>query len=143
MLYLAQVINNLDNDSIDIQLLANQQPNQIWTICSRETITLPNYKFLNEGVLILVEIEQTREIKEIKEAKEWILSIINLYFSQPKISVESLQQEKLKMEAWQRELTSQNLEITQARLELNSRLEQLQELEEKLKELLNKTQSND
>ncbi|ELR99576.1 hypothetical protein [Gloeocapsa sp. PCC 73106] len=139
MLYLAQVKQSLTEGCIDVQLLAYQQPNQVWSICHPETITLPNYKFLNEGVLVLIEFQDS-EVTNLKEAKEWILTIINLYLGQHNISPEIIEQEKIKIEAWKRELTSQNQEITQVRLELETRLEQLQELEEQLKDILRKTQ---
>ena len=113
----------------------------MWGICHPETVTLSNYKFLNEGVLVLIEF-QDREVKNIKEAKEWILNIINLYLGQNYLTQEALEQERIKIEDWKRELTSQNQEITQVRLELETRLEQLQELEEQLKHIIEKTEKD-
>ena len=48
MLYLAQVKNSFNQDSLALQLIAHQQANLTWSICNPEIMTLPNYNFLNE-----------------------------------------------------------------------------------------------
>jgi len=136
MLYLAQVKNNLNQNNIDLQLIAQQQTNFSWQLYQKQTITLSNYNFLNEGVLVLVNLGQEQEIIDIKEAKDWILEIINNYLNSDNISLEKLEQQKQEIEEWRRELTAQSQEITQTRLELETRLEQLQELEENLNNMI-------
>jgi len=136
MLYLAQVKNSLNQNNIDLQLIAQQQTNFSWQVCQKQTISLSNYNFLNEGVLVLVNLGQEQEIIDIKEAKDWILEIINNYLNSDNISLEKLEQQKQEIEEWRRELTAQSQEITQTRLELETRLEQLQELEENLNNMI-------
>ena len=141
MLYLAQVKNSFNQDSLALQLIAHQQANLTWSICNPEIMTLPNYNFLNEGVLVLVNVEENREIVDIKEAKDWILTLINIYLNSESISLEKLEQEKSKLEEWKQELTSEQQKITQDRLELETRLEQLQELEDNLKRMMEKQEN--
>lgn len=141
MLYLAQVKNSFNQDSLDLQLIAYQQANLVWSICHPEIITLPDYHFFNEGVLVLVNVEENREIVDIKEAKDWILTLINIYLNSESISLENLEQEKRKLEEWKQELTSEQQKITQDRLELETRLEQLQELEDNLKKMMEKQEN--
>ena len=141
MLYLAQVKNSFNQDTIDLQLIAHQQANLSWSICDPEIITLPNYNFLNEGVLVLVNVEDNRDVVDLKEAKDWILTLINIYLNSESLSLEKLEKEKTKLEEWKQELTSEQQKITQDRLELETRLEQLQELEDNLKKII-KQQEN-
>jgi hypothetical protein len=141
MLYLAQVKNSFNKDSLDLQLIAYQQANLSWSICHPEIITLHNSNFLNEGVLVLVNVEENKDVVDIKEAKDWILTLINIYLNSESLSLENLQREKSKLEEWKQELTSEQQKITQDRLELETRLEQLQELEDNLKKMI-KQQEN-
>ena len=141
MLYLAQVKNSFNQDTIDLQLIAHQQANLSWSICHPEIITLHNYNFLNEGVLVLVNLEDNRDVVDLKEAKDWILTLINIYLNSESLSLEKLEKEKTKLEEWKQELTSEQQKITQDRLELETRLEQLQELEDNLKKMI-KQQEN-
>jgi hypothetical protein len=62
MLYLAQVKNSFNKDSLDLQLIAYQQANLSWSICHPEIITLHNSNFLNEGVLVLVNVEENKDV---------------------------------------------------------------------------------
>lgn len=129
MLHLAQVRKSKEHSCLELQLLAYQKPNQSWSICHPETVIVDNYQFLNEGILVLVELNQNKDIINIKEAKEWILNIIKTYLCQQQVTPEFLQTEKDKIEAWKQELTTQSQALTQKSLEVETRLEQLQELE--------------
>ncbi|TVQ45662.1 MAG: hypothetical protein EA365_07305 [Gloeocapsa sp. DLM2.Bin57] len=136
MLYLAQAKNSCNPDSIILQLIAYQESNLTWSLCHPEIVIIDNLYYLNEGVLVLVNLDENENLIDIKEAKDWVLNLVNLYLNSDKISPESLEQEKQRLEEWRRELTAKNQEITQTRLELETRLEQLQELEENLKKLI-------
>lgn len=137
MLHLAQVRKNTTSNSLDLQLLAYQKPNQLWSICHPESINLKDHQFLNEGILVLVELNENREIVNIKEAKEWILNIINNYLGPTQITIEVLEEEKIKIEEWKRELTIKSQELTEMHLGIESRLEQLKELERHLRQMPN------
>ena len=85
--------------------------------------------------------EENKDVVDIKEAKDWILTLINIYLNSESLSLENLQREKSKLEEWKQELTSEQQKITQDRLELETRLEQLQELEDNFKKII-KQQEN-
>ena len=90
---------------------------------------------------MLVNLEDNRDVVDLKEAKDWILTLINIYLNSESLSLEKLEKEKTKLEEWKQELTSEQQKITQDRLELETRLEQLQELEDNLKKMI-KQQEN-
>lgn len=129
MLYLAYVKNTANPYTVGLELLANQQTNLTWTVCQTQAIVIDNLSYLNPGMFVLVTLGENQEIIDLKEAKEWVLNLINIYLKSENISPEVL-------EEWKRDLTAKNQELTQTRLELETRLEQLQELEENLKKII-------
>ena len=133
MLYLAQVQVNPDSEEIQLQLLACQESEYVWSVGNCETLVLTKESSLCAGVLVLVEMAQDRQIISIQDAKEWVLSILQQYLTKNAINPQFIATEQSKVEKWRQEITAQNLELNRRALEIETRREQLQELEQELK----------
>jgi DNA repair exonuclease SbcCD ATPase subunit len=133
MLHLAQVQNNDSAGGVELQLLARQNPEHTWAVINPESIPLTNSKSLNEGLLILVDLSENREILSIHQAKDWVLDFVQKYLT-IEVSPTFLQEEAERVEQWRQDLTLQSQDLTRRNLELEARREQLQTLEEELKQ---------
>ena len=134
MLYLAQVKKNLTSGGIELQLLAHQQSEHIWEVGDLASMPLSQRDGLSDGLLVLVDLGENHETLEIREAKDWVLNLVQQYLSNSAITPEFVAQEQARIEKWRQELTTQNQDLTRLRLEIETRREQLQELEASLKE---------
>lgn len=136
MLYLAQVKKNPLSDTLELQLLAHQESAYIWEINRQELITLngdyPNQ--VSENLLVLVDLDEKKQIINLINAKDWVMSLIENYLNNAGISPEIIAKEQDRIEQWRREMTSQNQELRIRQLELETRTEQLQQLEASLKQ---------
>jgi hypothetical protein len=133
MLYLAQVEINPESAEIQLQVLARQESEYVWSVDNSQTLFLTKESSLCGGVLVLVEIGQEQQIISIQDAKEWILSILQQYLTKNAINPQFIEVEQSKVEKWRQEITAQNLELNRRALEIETRREQLQELEQELK----------
>lgn len=133
MLYLAQVEINPDSAEIQLQVLARQESEYVWSVDNSQTLFLTKESSLCGGVLVLVEIGQEQQIISIQDAKEWILSILQQYLTKNAINPQFIEVEQSKVEKWRQEITAQNLDLNRRALEIETRREQLQELEQELK----------
>ena len=133
MLYLAQVETKPDSGEMQLQVLARQESEYVWSVDNSETLILTKESSLCEGVLVLVEMSQDRQIISIQDAKEWVLSILQQYLTKNAINPQFIEAEQRKVEQWRQEITAQNLELNRRALEIETRREQLQELEQELK----------
>lgn len=133
MLYLAQVKTDLDLNKVQLQVLARQESEYVWSVDNSQTLLLTKESSLCAGVLVLVEISKEQQIISIQDAKEWILSILQQHLTKNAINPQFIQTEQSKVEKWRQEITSQNLELNRRLLEIETRREQLQELEQELK----------
>ncbi|MBF2055895.1 MAG: hypothetical protein IGQ45_01465 [Cyanobacterium sp. T60_A2020_053] len=133
MLHLAQVVKNSISERLELHLLAEETSANQWQFCHEKYISLSQQDQLNLGLLILVELGENDHIIHYENAKDWVLNLIRQYLAEGKIeNVDFLQQEKVKIEKWRQELTSQSQDLTRIRLEIETRREELQELENKL-----------
>ena len=133
MLYLAQVEIDPESAEIQLQVLARQESEYVWSVDNSQTLFLTKESSLCEGVLVLVEIGQEQQIISIQDAKEWILSILQQHLTKNAINPQFIEVEQSKVEKWRQEITAQNLELNRRALEIETRREQLQELEQELK----------
>lgn len=133
MLYLAQVEINPESAEIQLQVLARQESEYVWSVDNSQTLFLTKESSLGGGVLVLVEIGQQQQIISIQDAKDWILSILQQYLTKNAINPQFIETEQSKVEKWRQEITAQNLELNRRALEIETRREQLQELEQELK----------
>ncbi|MFM2314063.1 MAG: hypothetical protein RLZZ04_3339 [Cyanobacteriota bacterium] len=133
MLYLAQVEINPNSAEIQLQVLARQESEYVWSVDNSQTLFLTKESSLCGGVLVLVEIGQDHQIISIQDAKEWILSVLQQHLTKNAINPQFIKTEQSKVEKWRQEITAQNLELNRRALEIETRREQLQELEQELK----------
>ena len=133
MLYLARVQNKPISEEIQLQLLARQESEYVWSLDNSKTLLLTKESSLCEGVLVLVEVDSKQQIISIQDAKEWVLSILQQYLTKNAINPQFIETEQSKVEKWRQEVTAQNLELNRRALEIETRREQLQELEQELK----------
>ncbi|MEN9520114.1 MAG: hypothetical protein RLZZ381_2702 [Cyanobacteriota bacterium] len=132
MLYLAQVEIDPESAEIQLQVLARQESEYVWSVDNSQTLFLTKESSLCGGVLVLVEIGQEHQIISIQDAKEWILSVLQQYLTKNAINPQFIEVEQSKVEKWRQEITAQNLELNRRALEIETRREQLQELEQEL-----------
>jgi hypothetical protein len=133
MLYLAQVQKKGFLGKAGLQLLARQKSENAWTIVTdEEPVLSAEAGSFSEGLLVLVELTNTRQILSIKEAKDWVLDILQKFLITG-ITPAFLQQETERAEQWRQSLTLQSQELDRRALELEARREQIQDLEENLK----------
>lgn len=134
MLHLAQIQKKGFLGKAELRLLARQKSENIWAIISEEDIVLSTEaNALSEGLLVLVELSNTRQVMSIREAKDWVLELVQKYLANG-ITPAFLRQETERAEQWRQSLTLQSQELDRRALELEARRDQIQLLEEKLKQ---------
>lgn len=132
MLHLAQVQNNESVGGVELQLLACQQIENSWTVLNRESVSLSNPNSLPEGLLVLVELSDNKEVLSIQHAKDWVLDLVQKYLTGGLTSTTFLEEEEERAEKWRQDLTLQSQDLTRRNLEMEARLLQIQTLEEDL-----------
>ena len=82
MLHLAQVQKKGFLGKAELRLLASQKSETTWTVIAEED-TLPSSAAepFGEGVLVLVELDDQRQVLTITEATEWVLDFVQKYLS--------------------------------------------------------------
>jgi hypothetical protein len=133
MLHLAQVQKKGYLNKAGLRLLACQKSEHIW-IClpEEETIISAEANAFSDNLLVLVEISSTNQILSIREAKDWVVELVQRYLTYG-MTPTSLQQETERAEQWRQSLTLETQELARRAIELEARREQIQELEEELK----------
>lgn len=132
MLHLAQVQNNESVGGVELRLLACQQSENSWTVINPETVQLANTNSLQEGLLVLVELSNDKEVLSIQHAQDWVLELVQKYLTGSTASPTFLEEEAQRAEKWRQELTLQSQDLTRRNLEMEARREQIQTLEEDL-----------
>lgn len=133
MLHLAQVRNNPTSNGLELQLLALQTADEVWALESANTIALNEpvhsaIPYLNEGILVLVELDESGHILALKEAKDWVVELIQKSLPSVGTNFFCLEDEEARIEQWRQELTAQSQDITRRNLEIETRREQIQAL---------------
>ena len=144
MLYLAQVTKNPYLNELELQLLVMETDEHLWQKTSG-TLYMENRETLqkfNEGILVLLEVDENKQVLQIDNAKNWILDIIENFLSEPRLTPEFIQQEEERIEEGRQEITSKNLDLTRRQLELETQREQIQAVESSLSNSYSKFRSN-
>jgi hypothetical protein len=134
MLYLAQVTKNPYLNELELQLLVKKTHEHLWQKTSG-TLYMENRETLqrfNEEVLVLVEVDENKQIVQINSATNWLLDIVEEFLSEPRLTPEFIQQEEERMEKARQEITSKNLDLTRRQLEIETQREQIQAVESSL-----------
>jgi len=134
MLYVAQVTKNPYLNELELQLLVMETNEHLWQKTSG-TLYMENRETLqkfNEGVLVLLEVDENKQILQIDNAKNWMLDIITEFLNEPRLTPEFIQEEEARIEEGRQEITSKNLDLTRRQLELETQREQIQAVESSL-----------
>ncbi|MGI0484783.1 hypothetical protein ACN4EK_05040 [Pantanalinema rosaneae CENA516] len=133
MLHLAQVQIAEKSGKAGVRLLAFQRSDYAWmTIQDEEFLPTEAASSWSNGLLVLVKLSASREVLEIRDAKAWVLDIVQSFLVSG-VTPDFLREETERAEQWRRSLTLQSQELDRRALELEARREQIQQLEETLK----------
>ncbi|MFB2769647.1 pilus motility taxis protein HmpF [Pelatocladus sp. BLCC-F211] len=136
MLYLAEVQKQKGGllgggGKTELKLLACQRTDQSWSAGSEEIITAEEASKLNDGALILVELNPQRQVQRIQEAGRPLVNILQNFSRQ----LEKFKLKEEEIDQWKESLTFQAQELNRREIEMETRLEQLQQMEDDFQHL--------
>lgn len=131
MLYLAEVQKQKggllgSSSKTGLKLLACQRKDQSWTTVPEELIGAEEANKLNDGVLVLVEMNSSHQVQRIQEAGHPLVNILQNFSRQ----LEKFKHKEQEIDQWKESLTFQAQEFNRREMEMETRLEELQHLEE-------------
>ncbi|MBE9005263.1 hypothetical protein IQ259_09445 [Fortiea sp. LEGE XX443] len=131
MLYLAEVQKQKGGllgggSKTELKLLACQRTDQNWSTVSEEVITAEEASKLNDGALVLVELNPNRQMQRIQEAGRPLVNILQNFSRQ----LEKFKLKEDEIDQWKQSLTFQAQEMNRREMEMEARLEQLQQMED-------------
>jgi chromosome segregation ATPase len=136
VLYLAEVQKQKGGllsggSKTELKLLACQRTDQNWSPVSEEAITAEDASKLNDGALVLVELNPNRQIQRIQEAGRPLVNILQNFSRQ----LEKFKLKEDEIDQWKESLTFQAQEMNRREMDMEARLEQLQQMEEEFQRL--------
>ncbi|MDF5720949.1 MAG: pilus motility taxis protein HmpF [Rhizonema sp. PD37] len=136
MLYLAEVQKQKGGllgggGKTELKLLACQRTDQSWSTVSEEVIGTEEASKLNDGVLILVELNPNRQVQRIQEAGRPLVNILQNFSRQ----LEKFKVKEEEIDQWKQSLTFQAQELNHREMDMEARLEQLQNMEDEFQNL--------
>ncbi|MCX7593577.1 MAG: pilus motility taxis protein HmpF [Fischerella sp.] len=136
MLYLAEVQKQKGSllgggGKTELKLLACQRTDQSWSTVSEEVIAAEEASKLNDGVLILVELNPQRQVQRIQEAGRPLVNILQNFSRQ----LEKFKVKEEEIDQWKESLTFQAQELNRREMEMETRWEQLQQMEDEFQRL--------
>lgn len=142
MLHFAQVQKEATTGETKLRLLARQESEYTWALIEEaEVIPVAETDVWSNGLLVLVELSPTRQVLSIKDATDWVLDLVKNYLTS-EITIDFLQQEKVRVEEGLQTLTLEKLDLSRRLLEVEARREEIQELEAKLQQQMKDLNSN-
>ncbi|MFN6470241.1 MAG: pilus motility taxis protein HmpF [Nostoc sp. SerVER01] len=144
MLYLAEVQKQKGGllsggGKAELKLLACQRTDQNWSTVSEEVIAAEDASKLNDGALVLVELNPNRQVQRIQEAGRPLVNILQNFSRQ----LEKFKLKEDEIDQWKQSLTFQAQELNRREMEMEARLEQLQNMEDELHQLEEQKQEVD
>ncbi|AHJ26775.1 pilus motility taxis protein HmpF [Nodularia spumigena CS-584] len=136
MLYLAEVQKQKGGllsggPKTELKLLACQRTDQNWSTVSEEAITSEDASKLNDGALVLVELNPNRQVQRVQEAGRPLVNILQNFSRQ----LEKFKLKENEIDQWKESLTYQAQEMNRREMDMEARLEQLQQMEEEFQRL--------
>jgi chromosome segregation ATPase len=128
VLYLAEVNKKTGfmGNKTELKLLARQQSEQNWAMLpGEETIPAEIANEYNAGVLVLVELDSSQQVKKIQDATRHLVGILK-NFSRMR---EKFRTQEEEIEGWKQSLIYQSQELTRREVDIEARAEELQQLE--------------
>ncbi|MEH2135579.1 pilus motility taxis protein HmpF [Nostoc sp.] len=144
MLYLAEVQKQKGGllsggGKTELKLLACQRTDQNWNTVSEEVIAAEDASKLNDGALVLVELNPNRQVQRIQEAGRPLVNILQNFSRQ----LEKFKLKEDEIDQWKQSLTFQAQELNRREMDMEVRSEQLQNMEEELQQLEEQKQEVD
>nr|WP_230968378.1 pilus motility taxis protein HmpF [Nostoc sp. WHI] len=115
----------------ELKLLACQRTDQNWSTVSEEVIAAEDASKLNDGALVLVELNPNRQVQRIQEAGRPLVNILQNFSRQ----LEKFKLKEDEIDQWKQSLTFQAQELNRREMDMEARLEQLQQMEDELQRL--------
>ncbi len=136
MLYLAEVQKQKGGllgggSKTELKLLACQRTDQNWSNVSEEVIAAEDANKLNDGALVLVELNPQRQVQRIQEAGRPLVNILQNFSRQ----VEKFKLKEEEIDQWKESLTFQAQELNRREMEMEARAEQLQQMDDDFQRL--------
>ncbi|MDJ0618389.1 MAG: pilus motility taxis protein HmpF [Calothrix sp. MO_192.B10] len=137
MLYLAEVqkpkIGGLLSGvgKTELKLMACQRTDQSWNPVNDEVISTDEAGKLQDGALVLVEMNGSRQVQRLQEAGRPLVNILQNLSRQ----LEKLKLKEEEINQWKESLTFQAEEFNNRELEMEARWEQLQQMEDEFQRL--------
>ncbi|MEH2083003.1 MAG: pilus motility taxis protein HmpF [Nostoc sp.] len=144
MLYLAEIQKQKGGllsggGKTELKLLACQRTDQNWSTVSEEVIAAEEASKLNDGALVLVELNPNRQVQRIQEAGRPLVNILQNFSRQ----LEKFKLKEDEIDQWKQSLTFQAQELNRREMDMEVRLEQLQQLEDEVQHLEEQKQEVD
>ncbi|MBN3869403.1 pilus motility taxis protein HmpF [Nostoc sp. JL33] len=144
MLYLAEVQKQKGGllsggAKTELKLLAGQRTDQNWSPVSEDVIPAEDASKLNDGALVLVELNPNRQVQRIQEAGRPLVNILQNFSRQ----LEKFKLKEDEIDQWKQSLTFQAQELNRREMDMEVRSEELQELEEQSQRLEEQKQEVD
>ncbi|MEA5515854.1 pilus motility taxis protein HmpF [Nodularia sp. UHCC 0506] len=136
MLYLAEVQKQKGGllsggAKTELKLLACQRTDQNWSTVSEDAISAEDASKLNDGALVLVELNPNRQVQRIQEAGRPLVNILQNFSRQ----LEKFKLKEDEIDQWKESLTFQAQEMNRREMDMEARLEHLQQMEEEFQRL--------
>ncbi|WP_341526758.1 pilus motility taxis protein HmpF [Nostoc sp. UHCC 0302] len=136
MLYLAEVQKQKGGllsggSKTELKLLACQRTDQNWNTVSEEVIAAEEASKLNDGALVLAEVNPNRQVQRIQEAGRPLVNILQNFSRQ----LEKFKLKEDEIDQWKQSLTFQAQELNRREMDMEVRLEHLQQMEDDVQRL--------
>ncbi|MGQ9838625.1 MAG: hypothetical protein ACUVRV_11860 [Cyanobacteriota bacterium] len=129
MLYLARVHKKGLFGPAELQLLAHQTPDRVWSpVRTPEIVTSRDASAYNIGVLLLVEVSEARQVQRVEEADMKLVEMLH------SLSQTSNLADLSEIESWRQSLTRQSQELSRREAEVAARQDQLEQWEISLRQ---------
>lgn len=131
MLYLAEVQKQKggllgSGAKTELKLLACQKNDQSWNTVPEEVIAADEASKLNDGALVLAELNATRQVQRLQEAGRPLVTILQNFSRQ----LEKFKLKEEEIDQWKESLTFQGQEISRREMELEAREEEARQIQE-------------
>jgi chromosome segregation ATPase len=128
VLYLAEVNkkSGFMGAKTELKLLARKQSEHNWVpVPGEEVLAFDSGNDYNQGVLVLVELDSSQNIKNVQDATRQLVGILK-NFSRMRERFKTQEEE---IEGWKQSLIYQSQELTRREVDMEARAEELQQFE--------------
>jgi len=136
VLYLAEVQKQKggllgSGTKTELKLLACQRNDQSWSTVSEEVIAAEEASKLNDGALVLAELNATRQVQRLQEAGRPLVTILQNFSRQ----LEKFKVKEEEIDQWKESLTFQAQELSRREIDLEEREQEVQQIQEEAQQI--------